>query len=399
MKKNTSLVILCGGKGTRLGKITKKTPKPLIRINKKPFIEYLINFYQKFNFDKIYLIGFYKPQQFKKLFNNKEFNFIKCEFIKEKIALDTAGALNTIRNKVQGDMVVINGDSYLDYNFIKFKNFHQSHNSNSMILVKNLNYKTNNKLNKLKIEKRIIKKSIYSKYMNSGVYFFKKEIFNYIPKNKKISLENDVLPILIERRKIKGIYSNGFFIDIGLKKNLYFAKKKLIEVIKKPAIFLDRDGVINKDTGYVHRFNQIIWLNNTLKLLKSIINKNFYVFIVTNQAGIGRKLYSEKIIFNLQVNMKNYLSQKNIFIDDVKYCPHHPEFGVGKYKKKCMCRKPNNKMLKDLLQYWNIKIKDSIMIGDRKTDYIAAKKSNIKFYYINDRNIAEIKKNLKKNYI
>ena len=68
----------------------------------------------------------------------------------------------------------------------------------------------------------------------------------------------------------------------------------------------------------------------------------------------------------------------------------------NKYKKKCMCRKPNNKMLKDLLQYWNIKIKDSIMIGDRKTDYIAAKKSNIKFYYINDRNISEIKKNLKK---
>ena len=299
MKKNTSLVILCGGKGTRLGKITKKTPKPLIKINKKPFIEYLINFYKKFNFDKIYLIGFYKPQQFKKLFNNKEFNFIKCEFIKEKIALDTAGALNTIRNKVKGDMVVINGDSYLDYNFIKFKNFHQSHKSNSMILVKNLNYKTNNKLNKLKIEKRFIKKSTNSKYMNSGVYFFKKEIFNYIPKNKRISLENDVLPELIERGKIKGIYSNGFFIDIGLKKNLHFAKKKLIEIIKKPAIFLDRDGVINKDTGYVHRFNQIIWLNNTLKLLKNIINKSFYIFIVTNQAGIGRKLYSEKNFFSL----------------------------------------------------------------------------------------------------
>ena len=83
MKKNLSLVILCGGKGKRLGNITKKTPKPLIKINKKPFIEYLINFYQRYHFDKIYLIGHYKSSQFINLFHKKEFNFIKCEFIKE----------------------------------------------------------------------------------------------------------------------------------------------------------------------------------------------------------------------------------------------------------------------------------------------------------------------------
>ena len=69
MKRNLSLVILCGGKGKRLGNITKKTPKPLIKINKKPFIEYLINFYQRYNFDKIYLIGHYKSLQFKKIFH------------------------------------------------------------------------------------------------------------------------------------------------------------------------------------------------------------------------------------------------------------------------------------------------------------------------------------------
>ena len=84
MKKNLSLVILCGGKGKRLGDITKKTPKPLIKINKKPFIEYLINFYQRYHFYKIYLIGHYKSSQFINLLHKKEFNFIKCEFIKEK---------------------------------------------------------------------------------------------------------------------------------------------------------------------------------------------------------------------------------------------------------------------------------------------------------------------------
>lgn len=392
MRNDISLVILCGGKGTRLGKITQKIPKPLIRINKKPFIEYLINFYQRFNFNKIYLLGYHKHSQFEKLYQGKEFNFIKCEFIKEDKPLDTAGALNTIRDKVKGDMIVINGDSYLDYNFKEFDNFNIKNKSHSMILVKNINYQSNNKLNKLRIEKKFIKKSNNSKYMNSGIYFFRKEIFNFIPKNKRTSLENDILPYLIKNKKIKGIYSKDFFIDIGLKENLNFAKKKLIQIIKKPAIFLDRDGVINQDTGYAYDFNKIIWLKDTLKFLKNLDHKKLFFFIVTNQSGIGRKIYSEKDFLNLHKDIKKYLIKKNIFIDEVKYCPHHPEFGIGKYKKKCKCRKPNNKMIIDLKKYWNIKIKDSIMIGDKKTDYIAAKKSNIKFYYINDKNLFRLRK-------
>ena len=392
MESNTSLVILCGGKGTRLGEITKKIPKPLIKIKKKPFIEYLINFYQRYNFHKIFLVGYYKSQQFKKLYQDKEFNFIKCKFIKEKKPLDTAGALNAIRDKIKGDMVVVNGDTYLDYDFKEFENFNKRNKSHSMILVKNINYKSNNKLNKLKIEKKIIKKSNNSNYMNSGVYFFKKEIFNFIPKNKRISLENDVLPILIKKKKIMGIYSKNFFIDIGIKENLNFAKKKLIQIIEKPAIFLDRDGVINKDTGYAHKFKKFIWLKDTLKFLKNLDHNKLFFFIVTNQSGIGRKIYSEKVFLNLHKHIKKYLIKKNIFIDEVKYCPHHPEFGIGKYKKKCKCRKPNNKMIIDLKKYWNIKIKDSIMIGDKKTDYIAAKKSNIKFYYINDKNLFRLRK-------
>ena len=395
MQKDISLVILCGGKGKRLGAITKKVAKPLIKINKKPFIEYLINFYQGYRFDKIYLIGHYKSKQFKKIFHNKEYNFIKCEFIKEKKPMDTGGALNSIRKKVKGDMIVINGDSYLNYDYKKFKNFNIINKSHSMILVKNLNYKTNNKLTKLKIEKKIIKKSNYSKYMNSGVYFFKKNIFNIIPKNKKISLENDVLPILIKKKKIRGIYSNDFFIDIGLKKNLNFAKKKLTKVIKKPAIFLDRDGVLNKDTGYAHEFKKMKWIKNSLDLLKDIKKYKTNLFIVTNQSGIARNFYSEKNFLKLHKKIKEFFINKNIFIDDLKYCPHHPKAGVSKYRINCKCRKPKNKMITDLIYYWNTDVKKSLMLGDHYSDLLAAKKSKLKFYYPTQKNYNLIKKKYK----
>ena len=392
MKVNTSLVILCGGKGTKLGNITKKIPKPLIRINKKPFIEYLINFYQRYNFDKIYLIGHYKAQQFKKLYKDKEFNFIKCEFIKEKKPLDTAGALNSIKNKVKGDMVVINGECYLNYDFIKFDNFNNSHKSHSMILVRNQDYKSNNKLNKLKIEEKFIKESNQSKLMNSGVYFFKKNIFNLIPRNKKISLENNVLPNLIKKKKIKGIYSDDYFINIGSKNNLNFAKKKLINIIKKPAIYLDRDGVINEDTGYPHIFEKMKWIEHTLNFLRKIKKNKINLFVVTNQSGIARGLYDEKKFSRLQKKIKRFLIKKEIFLDDVRYCPHHPNQGIKKYKINCKCRKPKNKMFKDLISYWNIDLKKSLMIGDSSSDFLAANKSKLKFFYQSNENYSLIQK-------
>ncbi len=391
-----NLVILCGGKGSRLGKITKKTPKPLIKIYKKPFIEYIINFYQKFNFNKIYLIGHYKSHEFKKLYNNKIFNFIKCEFIKEKKPLDTGGALNVIRDKFKGDFLLVNGDSFLNYNFINFHKFHLLNNKHSMILIKNSNYKSNSKLSNLNISKGVVCYSKKSNYMNAGIYFFKHTIFRSIKKNKKTSLENDILPELILKNKIKGIKINNFFIDIGLKKNLKIAKNNLIKAINTPAIFLDRDGVLNKDTGYPYNFKKLIWLNLSLKFLQKFKSKKIKIFLVTNQSGIGRGIYTEQQFLNLQKKIKIYLANLNIFIDEVKYCPHHPVFGKDKYKFKCKCRKPGNKLIEDIFNYWSIDRSKSIFIGDSHSDFLAAKKSNLKFYFPSINNFIKIKKKYEK---
>ena len=230
--------------------------------------------------------------------------------------------------------------------------------------------------------------------MNAGIYFFKKEIFNLIKRNKSVSLENDILPILINKKKIKGIYSNDFFIDIGLKKNLDIAKQKLINVIKKPAIFLDRDGVLNKDTRYAYQFKKMKWIKCSLNLLKNLNKNKFKFFIVTNQSGIARGIYSEKTFLDLHKKIKEFLINKNIFIDDVRYCPHHPRFGIKKYKINCECRKPKNKMIIDLISYWNINVTKSIMIGDNDSDFLSAVKSNLKFYYHNKKNITKIIKKI-----
>ena len=362
-----SLVILCGGKGKRLGNLTSLLPKPLLNVGKNSFLEVLIQYYQKYDFEKIYLLAGYKGKKIEQKFHLKSFNFINCEVIIEKKPLDTAGCLSLLKNKIKNDFLLINGDSYVEYNFNKF-----------IKKKKLINYK-------------ILLTSSKTYHQNKKLINIKK-ILKIIPNNSSTSLEKNIIPEKIKNQSLYADFTNKFFIDIGTKKNFYLARKLLLRRIKKPAIFLDRDGVLNHDFGYVNEIKDFIWKKNTLKALKFLNNKNYYIFIITNQSGIGRGYYSENQFIKLHKNIKKNLSIKKIFIDDVKYCPHHPIFGKGKYKIKCNCRKPGNKMILDIMKKWNIDKKKSIMIGDKATDEKCAKKSKLDFYYAKDDLFKQLKK-------
>ena len=373
------LVILCGGKGLRLKSLTKKFPKPLLKINNIPFLDYLINFYQKYNFKKIYLLAGYKGNQIKKLYDKKNFNFIDIEVIIEKNEMGTGGSLLQLKKKINNDFILINGDSFVDYNFENFNKIKKNFLGKILMSSKN-NYKENKKLIGLKINN---KDQIYfsknSNFFNAGVYYFKKEIFRYI--KKKSSLENDILPALINSKKICGLTTEGYFIDIGLPKNLKLAKKNLISQVERPSVFFDRDGVLNHDYGYVNKYSEFKWKKNVLKALEYLNSKNYYIFIITNQAGIGRGYYNENQFKKLHKKIKEDLSKKKIYFDDVVYCPHHPTEAIGAYKKKCQCRKPNNLLIKNIYKKWPILKAKSLMIGDKDSDRACAKKSKIKFFW------------------
>jgi len=387
------LVILCGGKGTRLKSLTKNTPKPLLRINKIPFLDYLLNFYQRYCFKKIYLLAGYKAKEIKKKYHNTKFNLIDVEVIVEKKLMGTGGSLLQLKNKLKNDFILINGDSYIDFDFDKFQKLEKGF-LGKMLISSKKNYKENKKLIGLKTKKN---NCLYfeknSNYFNAGVYYFKKEILKYIKPYS--SLENDVLPNLIHTNKICGSKTSGFFIDIGLPRNLRLAKKILISKVKKPSIFFDRDGVLNHDYGYVHTYSKFKWKKNVLKTLKYLNEKNYYIFIITNQAGIGRGYYTENQFFKLHEKLKNFLGKKKIYIDEVVFCPHHPTKGIGIYKKNCKCRKPNNLLVQNIIKKWPVNIKNSLMIGDKQSDKKCAEKSKLKFYFSEKDLYLQIKKKIK----
>ena len=144
------------------------------------------------------------------------------------------------------------------------------------------------------------------------------------------------------------------------------------------AVFLDRDGVINHDYGYVSKIDDFKLIPGTFESLRFLKNKNFLIFIVTNQSGIGRGLYSESDFLKLNEYMLNLFLKQKIIIDKVFYCPHKPEDS-------CLCRKPNPGMIQKALKEFSIIKEKSIMIGDKITDIECGKRAKIgKSFLINN---------------
>ncbi len=381
MKKNNKidLVILAGGQGTRIKKFLKGIPKPLYKFNNVPFLQLLINHYAKYPFENIYIMCGYKADKIYKTFHNQIINFVKIKCFIEKKPLGTGGALNILKKIIKNDFFLVNGDSFFNVRLNKF--FFKTKLVNTIFLTKNNTYKSNNKLSKLSINHQ--KKIYFSKkgnMMNAGIYFFKKKILSKINR-KTFSLENDIIPNLIKNNDLNGIYKNDFFIDIGTQDNLKKAQIQLPVFFRRPSAFLDRDGVINYDYNYVYKIKDFKFKKNILKSLKYLCNKNFYVFIVTNQAGIAKKKFSLNDFFKLHKYLKHYLNQKYINFDSVEFCPYHKNGLVNKFRKDSVFRKPNNGMIKKINRNWFINHKKSFFIGDQKSDEKCAKKSKLYFEY------------------
>tara|TARA_Y100000590_G_C15581552_1_gene962528 strand:+ start:588 stop:1142 length:555 start_codon:yes stop_codon:yes gene_type:complete len=161
---------------------------------------------------------------------------------------------------------------------------------------------------------------------------------------------------------------------------------------KKPAVFLDRDGTINYDKGYTYKFSKFKFRPYVLKGLKYLTQKKYLIFIVTNQAGIAKGKFKLKDLLKLNKQIKFYLKKKDIVINDIEFCPYHPNAIVKFYRKKTSYRKPGNLMIVKLKKKWKINMKKSFMIGDKLTDEIAAKKSNLYFEYVKKNFYKQVKK-------
>jgi len=141
---------------------------------------------------------------------------------------------------------------------------------------------------------------------------------------------------------------------------------------RRPAAFLDRDGVLNVDHGYVHRPEQLEWITGAPESVRLLNEAGYYVLVITNQSGVARGFFDEAAVKSFHAHMQNVLAGKGAHIDAFYYCPHHPEGTVKAFTMACTCRKPRIGMLEQAAREWPIDIAESFFIGDKDADMTAA---------------------------
>lgn len=140
----------------------------------------------------------------------------------------------------------------------------------------------------------------------------------------------------------------------------------------RPAVFFDRDGTINADEGYTVRPDDLVFLPGAVAAVKRVNDLGWYAFLVTNQSGVARGLFTEGDVQAFHAHMQNQLRAAGAHLDDIRYCPHHPDGTVAPYARACACRKPRPGMLLDLMAAWPVLREQSLLVGDADTDMQAA---------------------------
>jgi D-glycero-D-manno-heptose 1,7-bisphosphate phosphatase len=212
--------------------------------------------------------------------------------------------------------------------------------------------------------------------INGGIYWLDRSVLDWVGA-VPASLEAHILPRLAKSGRLAARSYNRFFIDIGIPEDLARAQVAISAQMCRPAVFLDRDGVLNADTGYPHRPDQIEWTEGAHTAVKHFNDGGYFVFVVTNQAGVARGLYDETCVRALHGWMNAELMRSGAHVDDWRFCPFHPEGTVADYCRSHPWRKPGPGMLTDLMEHWPVDPARSILIGDRETDLEAARAADI----------------------
>lgn len=392
-QKIIQAVVLAGGYGKRLGKLTTNIPKPLLKFKKKSFLLYIVDELKKAEINNIIILAGFKGDQIDKIFKKNK----GVKVLKEKFPLGTGGSLINAKKYLKRNFILLNGDSYINTN-LKYRILSYKNKFSKLFIIKNHNYKSNKLLSNLYINyKNKIKFSKKYSFMYSGLSIIKKSILKNI-KLENFSLEEKIFPALIKKNNLEGEIINSKFIDIGTRKNYTYAKKNIEKIFEKKCVFFDRDNTLIVDKGYTFLPKDLKWMPGAIKTIQYLNKKNYLVIVITNQAGVAKGYYTENHVKLFHKHMNKVLYKHNAIIDDFFYCPFHPK-GKGKFKKNTKLRKPGNLMIKNSIKKWKIDIKNSFFIGDTIKDEVAARKTGLEFYYVSkDQNLFSLTKNILKKY-
>ncbi len=371
-------VFLVGGLGTRLGRLTANAAKPILEVAGKPFLEHLVLDASRFGFRQVLLLCGYQAAGIAATYDGKRAKGLTIEVAIEREPAGTAGALALAAERLDDTFFLANGDSFFDFNWLSLvPALERDDWTMHVALAEGVR---GDRYGRVEMSgdriSRFLPKGESELPINAGLYLVRRRLLERI-RNVPCSLENDVLPSLAARGELLGRPATGAFIDIGIPADFERAQVAVPAFLRRPAVFLDRDGVLNHDDNYVHRPEQVRWVDGAIDAVRWLNDAGYYVFVVTNQAGVARGLYGEEDVRLLHGWMQDELRRAGAHVDGFEYCPYHPEGTVDAYRRASEFRKPGPGMILKLKKDWGIDEARSLLIGDRDTDLQAAAAAGI----------------------
>lgn len=383
-------VIMAGGYGTRLQELTHdEIPKPMIEICGKPLLQWQIENLRENGVDDMIVIVGHLGDQILDKFGGT------VRYYEEEEPLGTAGALPRIADMLRENFFLIYGDLFFNIDFERMMKFHRDHCGYGTVLTHPTSHMHDSDLVVCKrsflIEDIVPKGEDRPWWLHnlsmSGVYVFNKKALNVFPQIPKIDLEKDVLPKLpyfysyksSEYVKDIGIVERFYQVEADIKKGLPNARSLKN---KQKAIFLDRDGTLNYKNDLIFHPGQFELFQYSAAAVRRINQSGYLAIVITNQPIIARGKGSFDMLDIIHAKMEETLGCQQAYLDDIYFCPHHPDKGFPeenrRYKIDCDCRKPKPGMFYKAAERYNIDLAQSWMIGDTEIDRQAALNAGVK---------------------
>lgn len=384
-------VIQAGGKGTRISEITGDViPKPMLEISGYPILYHQMMNLKKNGITDITVIIGHLGNVIKDYFGDGKQFGLNISYVEEdpQKPLGTAGSLYFLKDKLKENFVFLLADVFIDIDFEKMEQYHIANNADVTLLthpnghpfdsdlvveeggvVKAFDYKSNDRTT-----------YNYKNLVNAGVMIFSPSVFKYLTELRKYNYEKDIIVPLINEGKVVSYKSSEYAKDMGTPERYRRVQEDYNSGIcdaknlayKQKAIFLDRDGTINEYVGFLRKEEDFRLIPGVSEAIKKINNSGYLAIVVTNQPVIARGEVTEEELEEIHKKMETLLGLDGAYIDDIYYCPHHPDKGfegeIPELKIECDCRKPKTGMLEKATREHNIDLSSSIMIGDSTLD-------------------------------
>ena len=391
------VVILAGGRGTRLGEHVQAIPKPMVTIGGRPNLEHQVLLAKRHGFTSVLFLVSHLADRIEAHFGYGRRFGMEISYCAEDPPLGTAGALRHAGALLQDRFLVFYGDVFIECDLARLWADHANNRPFATLVVHPNDHPYDSDLVEADAEGWI--SAIHPKprpedqylpnLVNAGVAVIERRFLALIPPGQHLDLAGDIFPALARDGGLRAYHSAEYFKDFGTADRLARARldfetgktARLSRGYRRPAVFLDRDGVINKEVSHLSDPAQMELISGAAEAIRRLNEAGFLVIVVTNQPVVARGECPPDVLRLIHNKMETLLGREHAWIDALYFCPHHPDKGfageVPELKVDCVCRKPKTGMFDQAVQDWNISLSGSYSIGDSRRDVIAARQMGI----------------------